>query len=118
MSNEWFPAHELVRDPKTRQLVEVVSENVVGRFITHPVIDGPASAEAKKNVYKDGIILLAKAHQDVMGRMSHDVSSHPIDETKDPDASEAAKKRFPEAWEAFQAAQPSRGRKTRKKDAA
>lgn len=112
MADEWFPAHEWVTDPKTKKPTEVISENVVGRFITHPVIDGPASAAAQQNVYKDGVMLLAKAHQDVLGRQSHDVSSHPINPDKDPDGFAAATKRFPEAWAAYQKANaPAKTRK-------
>lgn len=103
MAEQWYPAYEWVIDPKSKKLVEVISENVVGRFITHPVIDGPASAEAQRNVYKDGVMLLAKAHMDVLGRQSHDVSSHPINPDKDPEGFAAAVKRFPEAWKVYQA---------------
>ncbi len=80
------------------------TKNVIGRFKDHQIVDGVASKEQKKRVYKPAILLETKLLQNSFGQ-DLDTSSHSIrfGTMSQREASAAHIERFPEAWEQYQA---------------
>lgn len=101
MSNtEWYFANDSrVRDADNKPTGE---PNVTGRFEDYPVIDGPASKAARKNVYRTGILLKSRVSVSSMGTASTEEAGKVLEFDHYPEEAQAAIKRFPEAWTAYQ----------------
>jgi len=107
----WFYGYSPVAeldfiDDDTHRVRNRDSKNVIGRFIDHDIIDGVASREAKKAVFRPRILLEMKNLRVPSGTgqsQGTDVATSAIrfDQAYKSLSIEAIQ-RFPEAWKAYQ----------------
>ncbi len=93
---------EFISDAEHR-VKHVDSRNVVGRFRDHEVIEGPASRESRKPVFKLRPLLETRAIRTAHGAGTDICGLDIRFDEEFADKSRSAVERFPSAWEAYQA---------------
>jgi hypothetical protein len=117
----YFFAQDFIeKDDDGREIPRKRTYNVVGKFYDHEMVDCKATealaAEGKLGrVMRTVLVLSERVLRDVAGAESKDETPTRVT----PRNQEALAKRYPEAWEAYQAgkAGPKRGRGRPRKDA-
>lgn len=106
------------KDDDGREIPRQRVYNVVGKFIDHEMVDGKATAAAEADgkigrVMKTITILSERILKDAAGQDSKDETPTRVT----PRNQEALVKRYPEAWEAYQASKkPTRKPRPKKVD--